>query len=126
VSGVGSPFSEDKWHDIEFNSSFDRISMKIVKPCSRCKIPSVNIHTGVMDPENKITKLLKTFRTGESMGLKKDGWQKQVNQHFICNIFMIIFLIVEQVFVGQNADHGGREGGTIRVGDKLTILSYTE
>ena len=52
--------------------------MRIVKPCSRCKVPAVDFNTGIMDPDNKVTKLLKTFRTGQAAGFKDDSWAKEV------------------------------------------------
>ena len=104
VRGCGQGFEEDKWGDIEFTAS--GVHMKVVKPCSRCKVPSVNVSTGEMDPENTITKLLKTFRTGESAGFKNAKWAKEV-------------------FVGQNVDHGAKEGGQLVVGEGLRIISFT-
>jgi len=80
--------------------------MKVVKPCSRCKVPSVNVNTGEMDPENTITKLMKSFRTGEKAGFKNTKWAKEV-------------------FVGQNVDHGAKAGGELVVGESLRIISFT-
>lgn len=103
VRGCSRGFAEDSWSEIEFASS--GACMKVVKPCSRCKVPSVNVETGEMDPDNTITKILKTFRTGEIAGFKKAKWAKEV-------------------FVGQNVDHGAKAGGQLRVGEVLKVISY--
>lgn len=103
VRGCNRGFDEDKWIDIEFTTS--GVHMKIVKPCSRCKVPSVNVNTGEMDPDNTISKLLKTFRTGELAGFKKAKWAKEL-------------------FVGQNVDHAAKAGGYLTVGESLKVLSF--
>ena len=53
-----SPFEEDSWKSI----SIGNMNMDIVKPCSRCKIPTNNPNTGILNINNEPTKTLKTFR----------------------------------------------------------------
>ena len=55
VSGC-LPFSEDNWKKIQIGD----IVFRIVKPCSRCVIPNVNIETGLR--ENEPIKTLSTYR----------------------------------------------------------------
>ena len=55
VSGC-SPFAEDNWKEIRIGD----IVFRIVKPCSRCVIPNVNIKTGVR--ENEPIKTLSSYR----------------------------------------------------------------
>lgn len=104
------PFAEDKWSQIEFHHSDvtcqpSVVPMKVVKPCSRCKVPTIDQATAQFDPNNEPSRSMKSFRSGESMGLREESWRKEV-------------------FFGQNVDHSGREHGEVRVGDALEIRSY--
>jgi uncharacterized protein YcbX len=65
-----SPYEEDVWHEISINS----LRMKLVKPCARCKIPTVNPDTGTMDPNNQPSRSMKTFRSGAAIGLENKKW----------------------------------------------------
>ena len=49
-------FAEDDWHKIQIGN----ISFRIVKPCSRCVIPGINIETAVRESEP--TKTLAVYR----------------------------------------------------------------
>ena len=53
-------FSEDSWKEIQIG----KVSFRIVKPCSRCVIPSINIETAVKEDEP--LKTLVTYRKRES------------------------------------------------------------
>ena len=57
VSGC-EPFAEDNWSKIQIGE----ILLRIVKPCSRCVIPSINPESAIREDEP--TKTLKTFRRG--------------------------------------------------------------
>ena len=72
-----SPFSEDNWDTLIFESE-KQILMNVVKPCARCKMPTIDPETGVFDPENEPTKTIKNFRSGSSLGFRKDEWGGEV------------------------------------------------
>lgn len=55
-----APFAEDSWKKIRIGSTVFRI----VKPCSRCVIPSINIETG--ERETEPTKTLLGYRRREN------------------------------------------------------------
>jgi hypothetical protein len=93
------PFQEDSWKVIKVNN----IVFKVVKPCSRCKVPTVNPATGKMDPNNEPLKTLKTFRTGLALGFQNKKWEKEI-------------------FFGQNLDHEGKTG-FVNVGDFIKVVS---
>lgn len=105
------PFAEDKWSQIEFHHTDltqpSVVPMKVVKPCSRCKVPTIDQTTAQFDPNNEPSRSMKSFRSGEAMGLREESWRREV-------------------FFGQNVDHGGREYGEVRVGDALVIRSYNK
>lgn len=112
ISG-NKPWEEDFFHLVEFqrtgnasNTSSDSvpIQMAAVKPCSRCKIPTINPDNASMDPDNQPTKTMKSFRSGKAIGFGKESWQKEI-------------------FFGQNLDHASLDSGVIRVGDKLKVIS---
>lgn len=73
------PFAEDNWNDIVFRANDDSIvPMTVVKPCSRCQIPSLNQQTGEFDADNEPTRSMKLFRTGKYIGYNKEKWKGQV------------------------------------------------
>lgn len=59
VSGC-EPFAEDNWKEIRVGE----INYRIVKPCSRCAIPNINIDTAVREREP--IKTLSSYRKHES------------------------------------------------------------
>lgn len=61
VSGC-EPFAEDSWQQLEAS---DGSVLNVVKPCSRCSIPSIDFNTGEKDSE--ILKALKDFRRREGI-----------------------------------------------------------
>lgn len=104
------PFAEDKWGKIEFHHSDAAcqpmvVPMKVVKPCSRCKVPTIDQSTAQFDPNNEPARSMKSFRSGEAMGLREESWRREL-------------------FFGQNVDHSGRGVGEVRVGDALEVRSY--
>lgn len=92
----GNPFGEDTWQDIRIGS----VKLKIVKPCSRCKMPTVDQATAEMGMEP--THTLKTYRTGSILKLQKPSWN-------------------DEVFFGQNAV-ATTSRGSISVGDRVEVL----
>ena len=71
----------------------------VVKPCARCKMPTIDQNTGIPDghttsnptkgeddddegggpaPVAEPTATLRTFRTGAHLGYKKPGWRADV------------------------------------------------
>jgi len=82
-----APFEEDKWKQISIScpnqqgglttgTEASSVSFRIVKFCARCKVPTNDPQSGVLNPNNEPTKTLATFRTGDDLGLGK--WHKDV------------------------------------------------
>lgn len=80
----GTEFEEDFWKEFTLSS----LKMKVVKPCARCKVPTVNQTTGIMDPDNQPSKSMKAFRTGAAIGFKNEKWA-------VPNSFLFILLFAE-------------------------------
>lgn len=84
VKGVKSAFTEDLWDSVEFLSrsaleSDHRLQMNVpFPPCGRCKVPTNDINTGVLDPHNEPTKTMKGFRGGEHLGFEQRKLRKDV------------------------------------------------
>jgi hypothetical protein len=105
VDGCSKPFEEDLWSRVEFVSASEGNSagrkegpkappakhsgptkmplhkplpMKVVRPCARCKLPTVDVDTGAMSPENEPTVTMRTYRTGKKMGYANKDWANQV------------------------------------------------
>jgi len=93
VSGC-EPFAEDSWSKIQIGD----MVLRIVKPCSRCVIPSINPETGVRGDEP--TQTLKTFRRGIG-GQSENKW-----------------------YFGQNVI--AESTGQIKVGLAVKVLEYNE
>mmetsp|Transcript_33916 Transcript_33916/g.44739 ORF Transcript_33916/g.44739 Transcript_33916/m.44739 type:complete len:332 (+) Transcript_33916:57-1052(+) len=93
------PFAEDSWAKLKIG----KIPMKIVKPCSRCKIPMIDQNTGDKGSES-VTETLQKFRTGEELNLQNPKWKNEV-------------------FFGQNVVHD-KNSGRISVGDKVQIIKF--
>lgn len=119
-------FAEDSWTNIVFASQ-PAMKAKVVKPCSRCSMPDVDQETAVYDKDMRVSKALKTFRTGEALNLEEEKWKKQVSQstllprlatHLDLNCSYLCLL---QLFFGQNIDHESQENVVISVGDKITL-----
>ena len=108
VSSGPEPWAEDKWSSIHVvgGPAESAVEFGVVKPCARCKMPTINQQTGVPDrrgssdpvvasepkdiapeemdegggpaAEAEPTATLKTFRTGQILGYKKPGWSGDV------------------------------------------------
>lgn len=89
-----NPFAEDRWEAISLGDA-DGASFGVVKPCTRCKIPTIDQMSGQADgaaeghlgeddegggpaAEAEPTATLRTFRTGEKLGFRKPAWSKEV------------------------------------------------
>lgn len=103
VEGVETPFAEDQWERIRFIKAEDNhkhssnpayLNMHIVKPCSRCKIPTTDQKTGEQgrptagESEAEPTRTLREFRSGAALKLSNVKWR-------------------DEVFFGQNAVFSG-------------------
>lgn len=62
ISGDFPAFDEDRWQSVQING----IQFDIVKPCSRCVIPSINPDS--LEKQREVTQVLKQFRKTD-MGL---------------------------------------------------------
>lgn len=100
VQGV-APYEEDSWKQITINNATTGCSVvfNVVRSCSRCKIPTNNPVTGVMDAGNEPTKTLRAYRSGSHLGLIKKT----------------------DVFFGRHLDHESKASGSIRVGDHVSV-----
>ena len=97
VKGCKASFDEDNWDIIKFksansnnddidisieaNSDDQGIVMKSLKNFSWCNKLQLDHLTGVSDPDYKLIKLLKTFRTGAILG--KSGKPGDVIFYFL-------------------------------------------
>lgn len=100
VSGCKRPWYEDTWDQVSFDNS---VVMRVVKPCDRCQVPTINLTTGDKDPQVNV--VLKSFRTGKDCGFKNDKWKGNL-------------------FFGQNVVTLGHYAGkNIKVGDEMKVLS---
>jgi uncharacterized protein YcbX len=77
VVDASSPFVEDTWDLIQFESK-QPIEMNGVKPCTRCKMPSIDPNTGLFDSNNEPTRTIKKFRSGAALGFKNEAWKGEV------------------------------------------------
>ena len=77
VTGCAA-YAEDNWSHITIRGQKDSIHLQVVKPCARCKIPTIDPSTGLMDANNTVTKVLKMYRTGKHMGYSNSKWEGEV------------------------------------------------
>ena len=114
------PFAEDAWSAISVGVR--NVTFGIVKPCARCKMPTIDQATGVPDgratacstkgtaddddegggptAEAEPTATMRTFRTGRLLGYRKPGW-------------------ADDVFFGQNLVLRAHAGAVVAVGDAV-------
>ena len=132
LDGTGAaspPFAEDGWERIRVHGAdaaaaatgAGGVGFGVVKPCARCKMPTIDQDTGVPDQrasaaatsgaddddegggpaaQAEPTATLRTFRTGAGLGYKKRAWAKDV-------------------FFGQNLVLHARAGAVVSVGDAV-------
>ena len=87
VSGCQA-YEEDQWNQIKVGD----VEFRVVKPCSRCVIPTVDPATGLKHKNTEPLRTLSSFRKGE------DG----------------------KVYFGQNIIHD--QQGIIRLGDSVEVI----
>ncbi|GFR47755.1 hypothetical protein Agub_g9520 [Astrephomene gubernaculifera] len=99
------PWAEDGWRDIEVRCSEDGRTLRLtsVKPCARCKMPTINQATGEVGDEPMDT--LGVIRSGKQL-----GWNTGGNKAW-----------THCAFFGWNVVSRGT--GVLRVGDVLTPVS---
>ena len=68
-------FSEDSWRKVRVAGA---VEIEVVKPCARCKIPTVHLDSGKLDPNNQPIKAMKSLRSGKALKFKKDEWRAEV------------------------------------------------
>ncbi|KAG2453054.1 hypothetical protein HYH02_002388 [Chlamydomonas schloesseri] len=106
VAGA-SPWAEDTWRDMDVACAADGRTVRLtsVKPCSRCKVTTINQATGEAGDEPLDT--LGEFRTGKVLGwnAKQKPW-------------------THAVFFGWNVV--SRTPGLLSVGDVLTPVSQQQ
>ena len=73
----GKAFSEDSWGKIRVGERGQAL-IECVKPCTRCKIPTVDLSTGLMDEDNQPIKAMKSLRTGQALHFKREDWRLEV------------------------------------------------
>ncbi|KAG5187521.1 hypothetical protein JKP88DRAFT_271804 [Tribonema minus] len=96
VEGMGA-WAEDAWTKVAVGD----VVMRVVKPCDRCQVPTIDQSTGTKTGAEP-TATLRAFRTGAHLGMADEK-------------------VASAVFFGQNVLHeGGR--GALRVGDRVEVL----
>ena len=101
VQGCDFAYEEDTWKKITING----LNFNVVKPCARCKMPTVDPDTGILDSNNEPMRSMKAFRKGDEIGLDK------VNPRW-----------KGEIFFGQNLDHESNEEGLVlHVGQVCTV-----
>ena len=103
VQGCDFAYEEDTWKSIMVNG----LKFNVVKPCARCKMPTVNPNTGVLHANNEPMRSMKAFRKGAEIGLDK------INPKW-----------GGEIFFGQNLDHESNDQNiTLHVGQVCTVQS---
>lgn len=95
-----NPFEEDIWKEIKIN----KLTFFGVKLCSRCKMPTINQETGVVNPE--VAEVLKTHRSGKVL---RPNRNKQGEVYFGQNL------------VCKDSMAGGK-GKLVQVGDPVYVI----
>lgn len=114
VGGVAAiAWEEDQWENVKFNSSAPSNStsafavLRNVKPCSRCKVPTINQETAVVGDEP--AKIMYNFRSGSVL-----GWTQPTS-------------FKASVFFGSNMCCVSGEGTVVKVGEStmevMTLLA---
>lgn len=135
-------WAEDGWHRIAIGG----FGLRVVKPCSRCKMPNIDQATSEMDMV--VTAALKTFRCARSLDAERDAYisikhinidigtacpvrpnQTRTNlpisrpsQHRTGEHLGITIGDKTDVYFGQNVVNDKRTG-MLRVGDAVTVFS---
>ena len=102
VVGGALPFAEDLWERFTAGTT----TLRCVKPCSRCKVTTIDQEHG-QEKGPEPLRALSSFRSGAALGWREpgggDSWRSQV--------FFAWNAVVEEA------------GGTLAVGDAVRVLS---
>ena len=94
IANTREAFAEDTWDSLIFEST-PPIAMNVVKPCARCKMPSIDPTNGTFDPNNEPTRTIKKFRSGKALGFQDETWCGEVMQ-LSNNVTTLIFSFCSQ------------------------------
>ncbi len=110
VSGFGAPFLEERIKRIRIGDTV----LELVKPCSRCPIPSINQSTGVRDEEGRsFSVALGKFRRGSEIGLS--------------SLFPSLSSAeLNQTYIGMNAVVVSQGSSKVGIADPLEVLEMRE
>lgn len=123
VVGECQPFAEDKWKELMISDPAGKtpnVSLSVVKPCSRCKVP--NIHPGTGDiphaseqnEELYVTNMMQTYRSGDILQFYPKGEEGSTPNRW-----------GKAVFFGQNVEPRGTSG-VIHVGDVIKVQEFQQ
>ena len=103
IDGPGAgPWDEDLWADVRFGGEKGAL-LRNVKPCSRCKVPTIDQATGVEGQEPIRT--MYQVRSGEVLGWLQPSWFKNT------------------VFFGSNMCLIEGEGTVVRCREQIQVIS---
>ena len=133
------PWDEDNWSECSLLSSssmsssfqFQDVTLRLVKPCSRCTIPLINPTTGEIEKEEP-TRTLKLVRSGELLPRVMEGgkYPKRAKQFFFGWNCVVAPLSSHEDHSERPADKDGDTKARddddsgfrrIRVGDKVKV-----
>jgi len=103
VSGLPA-WEEDKWRQLRVTPSAGgghTIEMTSVKPCSRCKVPTINPETGVPS-QGEPSDILAMFRKGSHLQWSVKSWKHAV--HFGWNLIHSPQAVGQVVSVGDRVE----------------------
>lgn len=73
----GAAFAEDTWARIAVGEQGD-VLIDVVKPCTRCKMPTVDVASGEMHEDNQPIKAMKPLRSGKALHFQREDWEYEV------------------------------------------------
>jgi len=114
VGGAATAWEEDQWDHVKFtsrassnNNASGFAVLRNVKPCSRCKVPTINQETAAVGEEP--TKIMYNFRSGSALGWTQPSSFKA------------------SVFFGSNMCYVSEKEAMIKVGEStmevMTLLA---
>eukprot|EP00890_Picochlorum_soloecismus_P003369 jgi/Picsp_1/4032/NSC_01544-R1_mosc domain-containing protein len=105
IGGPDKPWQEDSWRRVKLGS---RAVFNILKPCTRCKIPSIDPNSGEEGEEPR--KILSEMRKGDIIGYTNPSFFRQS-----------VFFGVNMTLCTQNDNDT-----TVCVGDAVSIIDSVE
>lgn len=109
VTGLGEAFIEDR---IKLLRIGDGLILELVKPCSRCIIPSINQATSEKDPNGKaLLASLASFRRGKHLDFTNKFPAMEADE-------------LNKTFFGMNAIVREIGSGVISKNDEIEVLEY--